>query len=128
MNAAEQFFADMGTGDLDKALANTTEDFIWTVSGKPGEGFALAGTYERARFVDMLGHVGSSMPAGPKVEVTSTTETPERIVIEARVQGLSADGVEYDNRLVYVFDLEGDKIKAVREYLDTIHAAKVFTR
>jgi ketosteroid isomerase-like protein len=128
MNPATQFFADMGTGDLGKALANTTEDFTWTVSGKPGDGFALAGTYDRARYVEMLGHVSASMPAGPRVDVTSMTETPERIVIEARVQGVSADGVVYDNQLVYVFDLKGDKIKAAREYLDTIHAAKVFTR
>jgi ketosteroid isomerase-like protein len=37
-------------------------------------------------------------------------------------------GAEYDNQLAYVFDIGGDKISAVREYLDTIHAAGVFTK
>lgn len=128
MNPAAQFFADLSTGDVEKALANTTEEFVWTVSGKPGDGFALAGSYNRARYVEMLSHVKASMPSGPQIDVTSMTETPERIVMEAHVQGESAEGIAYDNRLVYVFDLEDRKIKAVREYLDTLHAAKVFTR
>lgn len=62
------------------------------------------------------------------MEITSTTEPQERVVIEAHVQGRSADGLDYDNQLVYVFDLDGGKIAVVREYLDTIHAAEIFTR
>lgn len=128
MNPASQFFVDLGAGDINKALSATSDAFTWTVAGRPDDGFALAGIYNKDRYPGLLARVQASMPDGPQVEITSTTETQERVVIEAHVHGRSADGLDYDNRLVYVFDLDGGKIAAVREYLDTIHAAEIFTR
>lgn len=127
-DVAAEFFSRLGAGDVAGAMELTANDFRWTVGGRPGEGFALAGTYDRAGYVQMLDRVAASLPAGPQVEVVSTTETEERAVVETHVVGTSADGVAYDNRVVCVFDLSGGRIAAVREYLDTIHAATVFTR
>jgi ketosteroid isomerase-like protein len=128
MDAASQFFHDLAADGVEAALARTTGDFTWTVAGNPGRGFALAGTYDREHIPAMLGRVAAALPEGPRVDITSVTETRERIVVETHVTGRSAAGVDYDNRLVCVFDLRGDKICAVREYLDTIHASEVFTR
>lgn len=111
MTIATSFFDRLGSGDVYGALALTTPDFTWTVAGKPGQ-FALAGVY--------------FLPAGPRVDITSVTADSLHEVIEAHVTAVSASGAQYDNALVYVFDLEGDKIRAVREYLDTIHASEVF--
>lgn len=127
MNVASQFFADLGAGNIDAALGRTTPDFTWTVPGKPGGGFALAGTYDREQYRALLGRVAAALPDGPQVDVTSVTATEERIVVETHTTGRSATGVDYDNRIVCVFDLRDGLIAAVREYLDTIHAADVFT-
>ncbi|GAA1778500.1 nuclear transport factor 2 family protein [Streptomonospora arabica] len=127
-DVATEFLARLGTGDAAGAMQLTTDDFHWTVGGKPGGGFALAGTYDRAGYLEMLGRAAASLPAGPRIEVVSATQTEERAVVETHVVGVSADGVDYDNRVVCVFELSGGKIAAVREYLDTIHAAAVFTR
>ncbi|MGB3485524.1 MAG: nuclear transport factor 2 family protein [Mycobacterium sp.] len=126
MNAAQQFFADLGAGNIEAALARTTPDFTWTVAGAPGQGFALAGTYNREQFPAMLAQVGAALPDGPHVGITSTTATVDRIIVETHTTGRSATGVDYDNRIVCVFDLDGGQISAVREYLDTIHAAEIF--
>lgn len=61
------------------------------------------------------------------MDVASGFFTEERIVVETHTTGRSAAGVDYDNRIAYVFDLRDGLIAAVREYLDTIHAAVVFT-
>jgi uncharacterized protein len=125
---ATEFFDCVGRGDVDGALALTSQDFAWTVGGKPGGPFALAGKYDRAEYPALLGHVAASLPGGPQVEVVSHTANRDHIVIETHVTGTSADGVGYDNDVVYVFDIVNEKIVAVREYLDTVHAAEVFTR
>ncbi|MDX1873270.1 nuclear transport factor 2 family protein [Mycolicibacterium sp. 120266] len=128
MNTAQSFFADLSTGDVAAALARTTLDFTWTVAGVPGQGFALAGTYDRERFAAMLSRVAAALPDGPHVEITSVTPTAERIVVETHTTGRSARGLDYDNRIAYVFDLRDGRICSVREYLDTIHAAEIFTQ
>jgi ketosteroid isomerase-like protein len=128
MNPATQFFADLEAGNIDAALARTTHDFTWTVPGTPGAGFGLAGVYGTQQFRAMLACVAASLPEGPRTEITSVTETPQRVVLEAHVRGRTVDGTEYDNQAAYVFEIDGDKICAVREYLDTIHAADIFTR
>ncbi|MBP2471803.1 ketosteroid isomerase-like protein [Crossiella equi] len=127
-NIATEFFELLGRGHIDGAMALTTDDFTWTVGGKPGGPFALAGTYDSAAYIEMLGHVAASIPAGPQVEIVSVTQGSDRIVVETHVVGNSADGVGYDNNLVCVFDISDGRIAAVREYLDTIHASEVFTR
>jgi uncharacterized protein len=99
---------------------------MWTVGGKPGGGFALAGTYDRDSYIELLGRVAGYLPAGPNLEITSVTADANHEVIEAHVTGESTSGIRYDNRLACVFDLADGKIKAAREYLDTIHASEVF--
>ncbi|WP_029112266.1 nuclear transport factor 2 family protein [Mycobacterium sp. URHB0044] len=127
MNSATQFFADLEAGHVDRALGRTAPGFTWTVPGVPGGAFALAGVYGAQEFPAMLARVAAALPEGPQTEITSVMETEQRIVLEAHVRGRSTNGVEYDNRVAYVFDMDGGQISAVREYLDTSHAAEVFT-
>src|SRR5919198_649006 len=94
-NLATRFFDRLGTGDIDGVLALTSPDFTWTVMAKEGR-FAMAGTYDRGRFVEMLGRVGETFQEGPTMDVTSVTEGSKRIVVEARVRGESHGGVAHD--------------------------------
>lgn len=118
------YFDLLGRGDVAGALAMMTEDATWTVAGRPAD-FPLAGSYDREGFTRMLGRIGSVMPDGVRVTITSVTADDERVVIEADVRGTSVAHKEYDNRLVYVFDMRDGRIAAAREYLDTIHAGDV---
>src|SRR5690349_5247348 len=120
-----QFFADLEAGRIDQALARTAPGFTWTVPGAPGSAFKLAGTYSAERFPAMLARVAAALPNGPRTQMTSVTETEQRVVLEGHVQARAHDGGDYDNRAVYVFDIDGSRILAVREYLDTLHAAAV---
>jgi uncharacterized protein len=92
MNPATQFFADLEAGNIDEALARTTHDFTRTVPGTPEAGFGLAGVYGTMQFRAMLARVAASLPEGPRTEITSVTETPQRVVLEAHVRGRTVDG------------------------------------
>jgi ketosteroid isomerase-like protein len=126
-NLAAQFFDHLNSGDAAAALDLTTDDFTWKVTGKPGGPFHLAGTYSKDEFLDMLGSVGGILRDGPKMEITSVTDGGSTIVIEAHVTGESMSGALYDNDLVYAFDVRDGRLAAAREYLDTAHAADVFS-
>ena len=124
-NPATMFLDRLRAGDLNGALALTTDRFTWSVAGKPGQ-FVLAGRYDRKKYRELLARVGRSLTSGPQMDIRSVTTGDDRVVIEAHVTGNAANGVHYDNDLIYAFDLEGDRIAAVREYLDTIHAQEAF--
>lgn len=127
-NLASEFFDRIGHGDIEAALALTADTFTWTVAGSVGGPFALAGTYNKATFVRMMGQVAASLPGGPKIEIKSVTADDDHTVIETHVTGTSATEAQYNNNVVYVFDIADGKISAVREYLDTLPAATIFTR
>jgi hypothetical protein len=72
----------------------------WWVAGKPGQ-FVLAGTKTKAQFAELLQGIRTAMPKGLRVTPTGITAEGDRVAVEA------------------------EKIQAVREYLDTMHAKEV---
>jgi uncharacterized protein len=50
----------------------------------------------------------------------------ESVVIEAVVDGQTADGVHYENPTVFIFETRNGLIMSLREYSDTRLAAEVF--
>lgn len=124
-NLATEFFARLGVRDVDGVLALTAPGFTWKIIGRPAR-FALAGTFDRDEFLDVLTRIGAAFSGPPVTEIGSVTETADRIWVEARVTGRSKAGEPYENDLAYVFDVAEGKITAVREYLDTIAAQEIF--
>jgi ketosteroid isomerase-like protein len=118
------FFDSLSAGKLDAALGLMADTVTWWVAGQP-EQFALAGTYDKARYADLVAVIGTAMPHGIRVTITGLTAEKDRVAVEAEVRGESAAGKIYDNRLHYLFEVREGKIQAAREYLDTIHAREV---
>ena len=50
----------------------------------------------------------------------------ENVVIEALTDGVTADGMRYDNPTVFIFETRDGLIVSLREYGDTRLAAQVF--
>jgi hypothetical protein len=122
-----RFFENLTAGNIEGALALMDDQAVYWVSGKP-EQFPLAGNYNKEEFVEILGRIGSAMPNGVEVKITSTTAQEDRVIVEAEAQGISAAGEVYDNRLIYAFELRAGEILRGREYLDTLHANDVLAQ
>jgi ketosteroid isomerase-like protein len=45
-------------------------------------------------------------------------------VLEWRVEAVTTSGIAYDNRYCGVFETDGERITAVREYMDTKHMSE----
>ena len=118
-----EFFAALSSGDLE-ALAPFVEEATWTMCAADILG---AGSYTgRAILDDFLGPVrGLFVPGDPKVEVVRVAEDGPLVAVEARGRGSFRNGTLYDNRYAFWFEVEGGRIRAIREYMDTKYAHEV---
>jgi uncharacterized protein len=121
---AEEFIKVFSSGDVPAILDRLDDDATWWVSGKT-EGFA--GTKSKAEMGTLLEGVVTMYKAGALV-VTPVARIAEghRVVVEAQAYGELANGRVYNPESVWILDIANDKIKSVREYLDTQHAYEVF--
>jgi uncharacterized protein len=118
------FFENLSAGRLQGALDLMDEDAVWWVSGNP-EYLPLAGTYRKDELVGMVTMVGAAMPDGIQLTVTSSTAEDDRVAVETEVRGVSPKGKVYENRNFFAVEVRDGRIKAVREYFDTIHTNEV---
>jgi ketosteroid isomerase-like protein len=109
-------------GDLDRIAASFAEDATWSLHGD----LPLSGTKRgRAAVMDFLVGAGALFAPGTQsFTFGEVTVQDDRAVLEWNVRGVgAATGKPYDNDYCGVFVIRDGRIVAVREYLDTGHAA-----
>ncbi len=115
------FFENFSGGKFEDALGMMTDDATWWVAGK----FELSGTKTKAEFGALVKGIGAAMPNGLKITPKGVTAEGDRVAVEAESYGELANGKVYNNQYHFLIELSDGKIKAVREYLDTIHAKEI---
>jgi len=118
------FFENFSSGKTAEALGLMSDNATWTVMGRP-ESFALAGTKTKAEFTQLLQGIGAAMPKGLRLTPKGITAEGDRVAVEAESYGEHANGKVYNNQYHFLIEVRNNKIQAVREYLDTIHAKDV---
>ncbi|MEV0536649.1 nuclear transport factor 2 family protein [Kitasatospora sp. NPDC050463] len=120
----ERYVTAVATGDLPTAASSFAEDATWSYPGDLPLSRVWRG--RTAIVEDFLGSVGTLFAPGAVLEVTLTgllADGPQ-VVAEWTARGTAANGAAYDNRCLGIFTVENGLITAVREYLDTQHAAR----
>src|SRR5581483_12231865 len=114
----------LSSGDLERVWELLDEDTTWTVCAVDIEG---AGTHRGREIVDdFLAPVrGWFQDGDPKVQVTTIAAEGPLVLVEAEGHGRFRNGTPYDNRYVFAFEIEGGRIRAIREYMDTGYAARI---
>jgi ketosteroid isomerase-like protein len=111
----------LSDGELEALRLLLHPEATWEVMrAVPGERFASGRdaiiddflTPVRRRFVD----------GDPKVTVGTLFASGELVAAETRADGTMLDGSEYHNRYAWVIELDGELVRAVREYMDTAYA------
>lgn len=63
---------------------------------------------------------------GPQLELTRLVAEDGWVVAEAWGSGYFRDGSPYANRYANVYEVAGERVRTLREYMDTQHTAQSF--
>ncbi len=107
------------TGDLDTALANMSDEVSWVI---PGNLPNISGLKRGKEAIRAFGQVAkTAFPNGIKSEIhRSPCDRRQHRDRRTDKQGKVANGKDYRNEYCFVFEVEGGKIRRVREYVDLL--------
>ncbi|WP_369255357.1 nuclear transport factor 2 family protein [Geodermatophilus amargosae] len=120
----ERFMQVFSAGDVEAILGSMTEDATWWVAGSmPG----ISGEVDREGFGEMLRGLSALTKAGA-ISLTPLAWTCQgnRVAVETESYAELLNGRVYNNLYHFVFEVRGDKIASIKEYLDTEHTTAVF--
>jgi uncharacterized protein len=117
-----EFMKHFSAGDMKTALGMMSDDATWWVAGN----FPLSGTKTKAQFAALLEDIGGAVPGGIHLTPKAFTAEGDRVAVETESRAEHTNGKKYKNQYHFLFEIRDGKIRAVREYLDTMHANDVF--
>jgi ketosteroid isomerase-like protein len=117
-----EFMRRFSAGDAAGLLDMLAEDATWWVAGN----FALSGTRSKKEFAELLTQVGGATTEGIRLTPKAFTAEGDRVAVETESYARHVNGKLYNNQYHFLFEIREGKIRAVREYLDTMHTNDVF--
>ena len=119
----EQIFAAAGDRDpnaRDRALfvASLAEDATWTVTGQYSWSRTFTG--KQSILNDLHGHVRTRLAERTRTIAHRFIADGDHVVVEAKGDNVTREGVRYDNDYCLVFRLADGKITEIREYCDSV--------
>lgn len=127
---AEAAWAAFATTDPARVGAVLTEDAEWLAPRANATAMAVDGTWHligRDRIVRFLcQEYAAVFVADRTFDVVAMFGEGDRAVTEVRLGATLASGRRYDNDYCFIFEFDGDRIRRVREYMDTQRAAALF--
>jgi len=116
---------DLIAGKVDAALANMSDQVSWLIPGNvPNVSGVKRGKDEVRKFV---AGIGQAFPQGLRTEITKTHAAGDAVIVELTNRGKAFNGKDYENEYCFVFELEGGKIRRIREYVDMHKVVETFS-
>jgi uncharacterized protein len=111
-----QTWQDLLKGKIDAALANMSDEVSWLIPGNvPNVSGLKRGKEEVRKFVS---GIGQTFPQGLQTEIRKTHLAGDSVILELTNRGKAFNGKDYENEYCFVFEVEGGKIRRIREYVD----------
>ena len=119
----QEIFAAAGDPDpavRDRALfvASLADDAIWAVTGQYSWSRTFTG--KQSILNDLHGHVRTRLVERTRTIAHRFIADGDFVVVEAKGDNVTREGVRYDNDYCLVFRLEGGRIREIREYCDSV--------
>jgi ketosteroid isomerase-like protein len=124
-DVVRRFFATLGTGDFAAIGEFFTDDSVWQVNdvrrGLPSQ------RGRKAIIDDFLQPVREGLfePGDPKIEVRRLFAEGDWVTAETTGRGKLLNGNDYENQYVFVIQVDGDKVRFLREYMDSDYAHSI---
>lgn len=118
------FWDAFSRSDYDTALALLDDrEFTWWILGSP-QRFCLAGSRDKEGFKQLLSGVAVNAADGIKMTPSAWTSQGDRVAMEAESYAIIG-GKIYNNLYHFLHIVRDGRIRTVKEYLDTQHAAEI---
>ncbi|MDP3857054.1 MAG: nuclear transport factor 2 family protein [Stagnimonas sp.] len=120
-----RLFERFSAGDVPGVLDLMADDATWWLPGKPGQ-LPVVGTRTKAQIAKLF-HAMESQLEGPlKMTVKGAIAEGDQVAMEVESLGRLRNGRTYNQEYHFRITVQGGKIAAVREYLDTLHVQAVW--
>jgi ketosteroid isomerase-like protein len=119
----QEVLAGLAKGDIARYVELMADDVIMTVTGH----YSWSRTYRGKESVlrDLYGVVRTLVPPPRKTIASRILADEDWVVVEARGDAVTNQGVPYNNHYCMLYRLHDGKIKEIREYNDSIHCESV---
>jgi ketosteroid isomerase-like protein len=117
------FFKELANGD-EACWERVADDANWKLIARATD-YPYPSDYTKTSYRKLVADSANDFPTGLRFTITGTTAQDDRVALEAESYGLTRAGKLYNNLYHLLVLLEKDKIKTVREYLDSGHASEV---
>lgn len=122
----QDVFAAMAEGDSGPLVAALADDVRWTLLGST----PFSRTYEgKADVLDkLLGPLRAQIDGRLRLRAVNIVGEGDTVVVEARGEAVTRRGKPYNNAYCMVFHLEGGRVRALTEYMDSALVNATFGR
>lgn len=111
------FWGAFSKGDIKTAFASLSDEVSWLI---PGNLPNLSGLRKgKGEILNFARNAAKMFPSGLKSELRRVYCDGDTVLIEMTNRGKLFNGRDYENEYCFVFEIEGGKIRRVREYVDT---------
>jgi uncharacterized protein len=109
---------DVVAGNADGALANMSDEISWMI---PGNLQGVSGLKRgKAAVKEFIGGIRKAFPAGLNSQISKVHTAGDTVIVELTNTGKAFNGKDYRNEYCFVFEVEGGKIRRIREYVDML--------
>jgi ketosteroid isomerase-like protein len=122
---AVRLFDLFSAGDAAAVLDLMTDDATWWLPGKTGQ-LPVTGERSKAQIGRLFQAMASQLEGPLKMTVKSAIAEGDRVALEVESLGQLKNGRTYNQEYHFLITVRDGKIRAVREYLDTLHAQSVW--
>ncbi|MGA2411555.1 MAG: nuclear transport factor 2 family protein [Candidatus Binataceae bacterium] len=105
-------------GDAATALANMSDEISWVIPGHLANVSGLKrGKEAVGKFVS---GITQAFPKGLNSEIRKVHAAGDVVIVELTNRGVAFNGKDYENEYCFIFEIENDKIRRIREYVDLL--------
>lgn len=125
IRTVQRAWAAFASGDAERVRSAFTPDAEWLAPRRNATAEALGishhmiGAHEIARF--LTDEFPRLYVKDVDIDFTNFIAAGTTVVVEESMSATLADGSGYTNDYCFIFELDGDRIRRVREYMDTAH-------
>jgi uncharacterized protein len=120
-----QLFERFSAGDIAGVMDLMADDATWWLPGKPGQ-LPVVGTRNKAQIAKLFHAMASQLEGPLKMTVKSAIGEGDQVAMEVESLGHLKNGRTYNQEYHFRMVVQGGRISAVREYLDTLHVQAVW--